>query len=204
MASKLGTILNVRKISKYMENRGWLGIVWGLMSHDARNSSKKRMSVLLLRGMPKRDLQFGIDWYVKSASGHRNLSGDCLPIDFVRVVSDSGLFWSPELTYRFYGAMRETLSNYLPEYDLKLSRIRVLPNRVPDKRGLTPVLPRDIKSTGHLPLHHSIDGLCFDGDVDLNAHLTENVRFFARVRGSARVNNGIRRFNHWNIGPIRA
>ena len=204
MISKLGTILNIKKISKYMENRGWLGIVWGLMSHDARNSSKKKMSILLLRGKPKKDFQFGIDWYMRSTSGYRSLSGDFLPVNFVRIVSDSGLFWSPELTNRFYGTMRETLSNYLPEYNLKLSRLRVLPNRTPDERGLTPVLSRDIKSAGRLPLHHSVNGLCFDDDTDLGNYLRDNIRFFARVRGSARVNNGTRRFNHWKIGPIRA
>lgn len=204
MAARVGTILNLGRVSKYMQMRGWLGLVWGLMAHDAKNSSNRRMAVLLLRGEPRREYQFGIDWYCKTRIGYQSADGNCVPIQFVRMTSESGLFWAPNLVSKFYGTTRETLANYLPTYDFTLSRIRVLPNRMPDDRGLSPVFPREVASTGKLPQVHSLNGLCFNDDAELDQYLRENVRFFSRIRGVARLNNGVRKLNHWKIGPIRA
>lgn len=204
MGAKTGKILNLGKVSRYMQSRNWLGLIWGLMTHDAKNGGNRRMAVLLLRGEPRNEYQFGVDWYVRTEIGFQNAAGDVVPITFVRTPSESGLLWFPALVRKFYGDCRETLANYLPSYGSSFERLRILPNRSPDERGLVRVLPREIMAAGRLPTQISIDGLSFDDDVDLDRYLMENIRFFSRVRGTVRLNDRTRRLNHWKIGPIRA
>jgi hypothetical protein len=208
MGAKTGKIFNLGKVSRYMKSRNWLGLVWGLMTHDAKNGGNRRMAVLLLRGEPRNEYQFGVDWYIKTEIGFQNASGDCVPITFVRTSSESGLVWFPNLVKKFYGDCRETLENYLPSYRPSygsfFERIRVLPNRRPDERGLARVLPREVSSVGRLAARYPLDNLSFNDEEELNQYLTENIRSFGRVRGTARLNNGVKRIDHWKIGPIRA
>ncbi|KKL63212.1 hypothetical protein LCGC14_2177370 [marine sediment metagenome] len=203
MKSTTGTILNLSRVSRYMKSRGLLGLIWGDMVHDAKRSSDRRMSILLLRGEIRREHQFGVDWYCAIPFGFSNGAGSFLPFRFTKTTSDSGLFWSPTLSEKYFGSARRTLSNYLPIYKYGIERIRILPNRNPDFRGLVPVLPREVKRFGRLPIDHRIDGLFFDSLDHLDQYLMHNVRFFSRVKGIVRTNDCNVRVNHWNIGPIR-
>lgn len=203
MKAKTGTIQNLAKVNKYLNTRGFLGIVWGDTAHDPKRSSSRRMAVLLLRGKVRSEYQFGIDWYYSSLHGFENEQLDIAPISYVRSIPETGLFHCSSLCERYFGKSRRSLSNYLPELPLSFSRLRVLPNRQPDDRGLVRVRPREVGTVKKLALEHRVDGLSFDSKSDLNHHLTEHVRFFSRVKGTARTNEGPVRFNHWNIGPIR-
>jgi hypothetical protein len=55
-----------------------------------------------------------------------------------------------------------------------------------------------------LAARYPLDNLSFNDEEELNQYLTENIRSFGRVRGTARLNNGVKRIDHWKIGPIRA
>lgn len=200
---KTGTVANLGLVSKYMSKRGMLGIIWGGTIYDAKRSSSRRMTVILLRGKPRIRYQFGVDWYWKTDFGYENADGNCLPFLFVRKVADSGLFWAKDLGWKYFGKIRQTIGNYLREFPMSLERVRILPNRSPDNCGLAFVLPREAKITGKLAIRHSVDGLCFGSWAECYAYMRDNIRFFSKIIGVIRTDEGSHKFNHWKIGPIR-
>lgn len=193
-----GIIRNLDVVSNYMASRNYLGILWGDMAYDARRSSGRRITVLLLRGSPIKG-EYGVNWVYR---GPKYKGTDkVFPFKFVRTTSHNGLYWFGSLVERYYGMSRKSMSSYLPEFPMGLQNIRVFPDRSPDRRGL--VRRWGVDDAGGMAVHYSLDGLLFASRYDLDIHIRDNVRFFTLVYGTARTNDGAMAFNHWNIGPIR-
>lgn len=196
---KTGTVSNLVRAHRDLLDNGMMGLLWGDASVDCRNSHKKPLSVILLKGDY---VDIGVDLYVKSRYGYKNSNNRLIPIEILNVPKRSGLFYSKFITNKYYGKFRETIPNYLKECIVKPSDVRILPNRKISKSGIVEIKPNDLSIVGKLPQLHPMDGLFFKTSRDVYIYVRDNIRWFSRIKGTVRTGTGEMSFNHWKVGPL--